>query len=623
MITYLTTPYASGGGVGRERIADIVSSNTAQGTGHSAGGTPTEWDVIVIGSGLGGLTCAAYLATSGKRVLVLEQGSTIGGNSQVFRRFNKYEFDVGLHYIGDCEPDGEIPTILRGVGLEGRVEFDPMDPHGFSTIVTPEFEFKVPRGWDEYLARLSERFPDERKGLTRCVRILRKIGSVVSSGDVPHNARGVVRLAVKSPAFAIWSMLPLTWLFKYCRLSEQAQATITAEAGDYATPPSRTPVAMHAAIGQHYLKAGAYYPRGGGHVIAANLLDVIQTHGGVARTQAVVERIDVVNGRVCGVTLADRRSFTAPVVVSNADIKRTYLELVGEQHLNAATVKRVRNYRMAPALFCVYLAVDIDLRERFGATQWFLMPRDDPQWRDRPATALERMYREAAAGRLDDSTELPVYVTSASLKDRTSPNHAPSGHSTLELMTVAPSQPGYWGIESAEGTWADLPYSKSERYRAVKDALTERMIERALEVIPDLREHIVWQEAATPITQERYTRSTGGTSYGIELAVDQFGPRRPLPRTEIEGLFLTGASTRSGHGIVGAMSGGVATASSVLRRNLLGEVRANAVFGDPSRLTAGGPDWDPLMACRRHADKQARAEQARERGPDRRERVPA
>lgn len=621
MITYsFTNPT---GGARRERTADKVSSGTRHTPDQSVGGTPTEWDAIVIGSGLGGLTCASYLATNGKRVLVLEQGSTIGGNSQVFRRFNKYEFDVGLHYIGDCEPDGEIPTILRGVGLEGRVEFEPMDPDGFSTIVTPEFEFKVPRGWDEYLSRLVERFPEERKGLTRCVGILRKVGSVVSSGDVPRNAREMLRVVVKSPAFAIWSMLPLTWLFRYCRLSEQAQATITAEAGDYATPPSRTPVAMHAAITEHYLKAGAFYPKGGGHVIAANLLDVIQTHGGVARTQAVVERIEIDQGRVRGVTLADGRSFTAPVVVSNADIKRTYLELVGEEHLAAATVKRVRNYRMAPALFCVYLALDIDLRERFGATQWFLTPRDDQEWLDRPATALERVYRDAAAGRLDDSHEPPMYITSASLKDRTSPNHAPSGHSTLELMTVAPSQPGYWGLEEAEGSWADVAYSKNDRYRAVKDALTERMIERALEVIPDLREHIVWQEAATPITQERYTRSTGGTSYGIELAVDQFGPRRPLARTEIEGLFLTGASTRSGHGIVGAMSGGISTASSVLRRNLLREVRSGTVFGDPAKLTAGGAEWDPLMACRRHADKTERAREAREGKPRRRERVPA
>jgi phytoene dehydrogenase-like protein len=221
------------------------------------------------------------------------------------------------------------------------------------------------------------------------------------------------------------------------------------------------------------------------------------------------------------------------------------------------------------------------------------------------------MYSEAAAGRLDDSVEPAVYITSASLKDRTSPNHAPPGHSTLELMTVAPSQHGFWGLESAAGTWVDNHYSKDERYRETKQELTERLIERALEIIPDLREHIVWQEAATPITQERYTRSTGGTSYGIELAVDQFGPRRPVPRTEIEGLYLTGASTRSGHGIVGSISGGVATASSVLRRNLLGEVRGGAVFGDPSKLTAGGPDWDPLMACRRHADKSVRAQQVR------------
>jgi hypothetical protein len=112
------------------------------------------------------------------------------------------------------------------------------------------------------------------------------------------------------------------------------------------------------------------------------------------------------------------------------------------------------------------------------------------------------------------------------------------------------------------------------------------------------------------MTQTRYTASTDGSSYGIELATDQFGPLRPDVRTEVEGLYLSGVSTRSGHGIVGAMTGGLATASAILGRDLRAEIARGEVFGDPAALTAGGEGWDALEACRRLQDKSARRKAA-------------
>jgi all-trans-retinol 13,14-reductase len=110
-----------------------------------------SWDAIVIGSGLGGLACAAYLCASGQRTLVLEAHYVAGGNSQVFRREiggRAFEFDVGVHYIGECGPDGLITRIFHGAGLAERVVFRPLDPDGYSELRFPDLRFRVPASWD-------------------------------------------------------------------------------------------------------------------------------------------------------------------------------------------------------------------------------------------------------------------------------------------------------------------------------------------------------------------------------------------------------------------------------------------------------------------------------------------
>jgi phytoene dehydrogenase-like protein len=542
-----------------------------------------KWDAVVIGSGLGGLACAAYLCAAGRRTLVLESHYVAGGNSQVFRRKHQgqdWEFDVGIHYIGECGRDGVITAVLNGVGLAERVVFRPLDPDGYSTLHFPDLTFRVPANWDRYRARLLETFPDEREGLNAVLDVMR--GVAKAGNQLGRNELAMGDLADQAPIFLQWGLRPVTQLFEEHKLSQRATGVLLGEQGCYAVRPSETPVAVASGVTDHFLR-GAWYPEGGGQVIAARLIEAIRAYGGEVRTRCPVQQIRVENGRVAGVVAGrktrEAQQIEAPIVVSNADLKRTFFELVGESHLAPETVERIRSLRMAVPLFCVYLGLDVDLAERG-------MPNSNHFiWGDYD---IEGVYDELDEGRIPESDM--CYITTASLKDPVTPHIAPEGCSNLQIMTLVPRDYATFGVDVGPADGGR--YHRDPEYRRLKQAVTDRLIDQAQDVIPDIREHIVWEEAATPISQERFTHSTGGTSYGIELSCSQAGPMRVGPSTEIPGLYLCGASTPSGPGIAGVMRGGLTTASAVLETDLLGPVLAGEVFGDREALPPVQDEWD-------------------------------
>ncbi len=554
--------------------------------------TAESWDAVVVGSGPGGLTAAACLAATGHRVLVLERHDLAGGNAQVFRRHHngaEFEFDVGVHYLGDCGPGGLFPSIFAALGVGDRIRFRPLDSDGFDTLRFPDLELAVPAGWEAYRDRLIAAFPTERAGIERCLDILRQVAEESRSRLLP---------GAETPTFDEWAFRPLADLFDACELTPRSRAVLDHWSGLYAGPPSATAVAMHAAIIDHYMR-GAYYPEGGGQVIPARLTQVIEANEGEVRTLGSVERIMVEEGRVRGVRLAGDHVVTAPIVISNADHSRTVLELVGREHWEPATVHWVEHATMTVGLVCVYVVVDIDLTDRPN-TNYFVFPSYD----------VERLYERLDGGVLD-LDDIFAYVAIASRKDPGNAHLCPPGHTNFQIMTLAPRGYGFWGIERgpAEGG----RYRRDETYRQRKAQLTERLLDLAEEVLGPFRDHIVHLETATPITHERYTHSTGGTSYGYLHSPDQSGTNRPHHRTEIEGLWLVGAGTTEGHGIAGTMVGGVNCAGEILGRPLLVEMMMGTRLVEPESLPPDPDDFDPVEQCRGRVLRERRAEGRRAR----------
>ncbi|MCP3755081.1 NAD(P)/FAD-dependent oxidoreductase [Streptomyces sp. TBY4] len=541
--------------------------------------TPTHWDAIVIGSGIGGLVCAAYLAVGGKRVLVAEQGAVAGGNSHVFRRRRVYEFDVGVHYLGDCGPDGILPAILDGLGLRGRVPYEEMDPDGFDRIVAGGTTLDMPADWKRYRERLQEACPEDAAGIDTFLDVVEGLGrerrdAIISAADVP-----MAELEHHAPQSVAWGRRTLTELFDHCALSTRARTLLAAQSPNYGMSPDEATVATHATLIDHYVR-GAYYPQGGGQMLAGGLLEVIRSHGGALRTRARVTRIAIEDGRTRGVEFADGSSATAPVVVSNADYRRTMLDLVGADRLPRRLAAKTRDARMALPWATVYVALDKDIERH--ANVWWYRGED-----------IGRFYEELRSPSPSSTTDF-LFMSFASGKDPAGRRICPPGHSNFQLMTLCPPGLAHWG--ATEGPADGGQYRDDPVYRKEKARLTESVLDAAEEFLGPFRGHITHLETATPLTQERYTLSTGGTPFGMA----QWGATgaRPDTATLIEGLHIAGANTRYGNGITGSAVSGIACAGQILGRRLMHEVHSGSVLGDPAVLPERGPDWDPLTVSR-------------------------
>jgi phytoene dehydrogenase-like protein len=514
---------------------------------------PGEVDVAIVGAGLGGLMAGATLAREGYRVACFDPHYVAGGCATQFSRgprSARYHFDVGLHYIGDCGEGGTIPRLLDSV--DARVEYAALDRDGFDTLLFPDFELRMPADLELYRDRLAALFPRERRAIDRYVALVRAVMKATRLLDRERrpSLATMASLALDALKLRRATRGTIGEVLDACGLNDpRARAAVLGQSGDYGLPPSQASAAIHLGLTGHYFR-GAYYPKGGGQVIADRIAASFERAGGRLQLRSGVERILVdASGAAYGVRLEPRggepgQEVRARVVLSNADLKMTLERLVGVEHLPASWVERARGFKMGGALFMTFLGVKADLRAlgMRACNYWQFDDYDvEAAYRDQP---VDERFRARAC-----------YVTSATLKDPEHAHvHAPEGVANVEVMTLVPGRPDRWGVSAGSAERWD--YHGEDRYRAVKDAIEAQMIERLDRIAPGAARAIVFRESASPLSHVRFTRATDGTGYGLAATPDQFMKNRPGYRGPLPRLYLCGASTRAGHGIVGALMSG-------------------------------------------------------------------
>jgi phytoene dehydrogenase-like protein len=509
------------------------------------------WDAIVIGGGHNGLVNACYLQRAGLDALVVEKNDWVGGAATSRSLTPGFTYSNCSYVCSLFRPeimrDLELPRFgLQVISYEGGAVFTEDGDY----LANYRDHHAHRREFARFSARDAEAYDRYARDVTRQCRFIQPLLMRTAPDPTSFRPRDISELIYLMKKFGemtaaemaltlrFWTMSISDFLDEYFETDViKANFALSGIIGTALGPmsPGTAYVLLHHYMGEVDGSVGAWgYARGGMGAITRALADSFSACGGTIRTGAEVEQVIVRRGKATGVVLKGGEEIRGRLVVSNADVKRTFLKLVKGKELPEPFLRRVRNFKIRGSSGKVNIALD-------SMPEFPALPKDSPCYRaDLHFTdsieRMERAYDDWKAGRWSADPFIDMVIPTT-----LDPTMAPPGkHFVGCFVQYAPPK-----VEGHEWTDAD------------REGFAESVVSQIADYSPGFRDRIVHMEVRTPRELEAEVGLTEGNIFQGELTFDQLLFNRPVPgyaqyRSPIGGLYMCGSSTHPGGGVMGA-----------------------------------------------------------------------
>jgi phytoene dehydrogenase-like protein len=447
--------------------------------------------VLVIGAGIGGLTCALDLAKAGAEVVLVEKHHVPGGYCSSFRR-GLYYFDAAAHSLGSCRSEGQISRLLADHGLTDKLILLRCNPS--DVVVTRSREVFFFNDLRQTIQSFQEAFPEEASAIERFVEYLATTDALRLYGGLRHRTFA----DLLSDRFH----------------NRELQSVFSTVLGNVGLPSSRISALTAAFLYREFMFDGGYYPKGGIQRFPDALLARFQEYGGTALLLSPAAEILVTaGGRVQGVVVKYRGKqpvvIEARAVVANCDPHQVCETLLRNVD-GALGAVGLGGREHTVSAFMVHIGIDHDITHeaRYHCNIWSY--RRDGH--------VDDYYEGVLRGEIDRGRDTFLFCRVPSFDD---PNLVPKGRHALQAIIMA-------------------PFLERARWDALKDELARDVVERIEQYIPGLRRWIEVQQIATPPTLFKYTWNYRGAMYGWASTCAQVGPERFEEALAVDGLYLVG-----------------------------------------------------------------------------------